>query len=148
MKKKLLLSAAIIVLLAIIGSYAYQYKGTVKIQTAESPEEVVGKFYAYISDGGPTSLAEAYRLLSTKQHEITEDRFKAIVLNYPDDLKVKVIDGNIVENVATVPIEYETSSSFGGVFTIKTEVNLNIDEKTKSWKIDFTNETYNAGEKT
>jgi len=148
MKKKLSLAITVVVLLAIIGSYAYQYKGTVKIQTAESPEEIVKKFYAYINDGGPTSLAEAYRLISTKQHEITEDRFKAIVLNYPNDLKVNVIDGNIVESVATVPIEYETSSSFGGVFTIKTEVNLNIDEKTKSWKIDFTNETYNAREET
>lgn len=148
MKKKLSLGAAAIVLLVIIGSYAYQYKGTLKIQTAESPSEVVKKFYAYIHDGGPTSLAEAYRLLSTKNVEIPEDRFKAIVLNYPKDLKVNVIAGNIVENVATVPIEYETASSFGGVFTVKTEVNLNIDEKTKSWKIDFTNDTYNTGEET
>jgi hypothetical protein len=148
MKKKLSLSITIILLLAVIGGYAYQYKGTVKIQTAESPEEIVEKFYSYVSDGGPTSLAEAYRLLSTKNYKVPEERFKAIVLNYPSDLKVNVIDGNIVENVAIVPIEYETASAFGGVFTVKTEVNLDIDEKTKSWKIDFTGETYDRGEET
>ena len=148
MKKKLSISITIVLLLALIGAYAYQYKGTVKIQTAESPEEIVKKFYSYISDGGPTSLAEAYRLLSAKNHKISEDRFKTIVLNYPSDLKVKVIEGNITENIAIVPIEYETASSFGGVFTVKTEINLDIDEKTKSWKIDFTSETYNTGEET
>jgi hypothetical protein len=148
MKKNISLSITIIVLLAVIGGYAYQYKGTVKIQTAESPEEIVEKFYSYVSDGGPTSLAEAYRLLSTKNYKVPEERFKAIVLNYPSDLKVNVIDGNIVENVAVVPIEYETASAFGGVFTVKTEVNLDIDEKTKSWKIDFTGETYDRGEET
>ncbi len=148
MKKKISLSITIILLLAVIGGYAYQYKGAVKIQTAESPEEIVEKFYSYVSDGGPTSLAEAYRLLSTKHYKVPEERFKAIVLNYPSDLKVNVIDGNIVENVATVPIEYETASAFGGVFTVKTELNLDIDEKTKSWKIDFTGETYNTGEET
>ena len=148
MKKKLSISITIVLLLALIGAYAYQYKGTLKIQTAESPEEIVKKFYSYINDGGPTSLAEAYRLLSTKNYEISEDRFKTIVLNYPSDLKVKVIEGNITENMAIVPIEYETASSFGGVYTVKTEINLDIDEKTKSWKIDFTSETYKTGEKT
>ena len=148
MNKKLSIALTSLLLLALIGGYAYQYKGAVKIQTAESPEEIVKKFYSYVSDGGPTSMAEAYRLLSTKNFELSEDRFKAIVLNYPSDLKVKVIEGNITENIAIVPIEYETASSFGGVYTVKTEINLDIDEKTKSWKIDFTGETYNTGEET
>ncbi|MBE9502712.1 MAG: hypothetical protein IME96_00880 [Proteobacteria bacterium] len=146
MKRKLLIGLAVLVPLVIIGVYAFQYKGMIKIQTAESPEETVTKFYAYISDGGPTSLDEAYKLLSTKHQTISEDRFRSIVLNYPSNFKVTVTDGKIVENIAIVPIEYEIASSFGGSFTGRTEINLDADEKSRDWKIDFTGETYNTGE--
>ena len=148
MTRKLLTGIALFVALIIAGSYAYQYRGTVKIETAETPEEVVTKFYAFINDRGPMSLGEAYKLLSTEFHTVSEDSFKNIVLNYPSDMKVKVSGGKVIDNRAIVPIEYETASAFGGVFTIKTEVNLNIDKKSQSWKIDFTGETYDTGRET
>ena len=146
MKRKLLTGLVVLIPLVIIGLYASQYKGAIKIETAESPEETVEKFYAYINEGGPSSLDEAYKLLSSKHTTISEDRFRSIVLNYPSNLKVTVTDGNIKEDIAIVPIECEMESSFGGSFTVRTEVNLDIDEKSRSWKIDFTGETYNTGE--
>ena len=147
MKKKLLIGVLLLLPLGIFGGYyLYQHKGTFKIQTSESPEEVVRKFYRYISDGGPTSLGEAFKLVSKKHHEISEDNFNSIVLNYPSDLKVTVSNGKVIEDKAIVPIEYTTASSFGGRYTVKTEINLVIDKKTKSWKIDFTGDTYDREE--
>lgn len=146
MKKKLLLGVFVLLSLILLGSYfIYQHKGTYKIQTSESPEEVVKKFYSYISDGGPTSLGEAFRLISTRPQAMSEDSFNSIVLNYPKDLKVKVNSGRLIDNKAIVPIEYTTASAFGGDYTVKTEINLVIDENSKSWKIDFAGDTYDSG---
>ena len=145
MKKKLLIGILVLLPLVILGGYyLYQHKGTYKIQTSEAPEEVVRKFYSYINDGGPTSLGEAFKLVSKKHHNISEDNFNSIVLNYPEDLKVKVVNGKILDDKAIVPIEYTTASSFGGVYTVKTDVNLIVDEKSKSWKIDFAGDTYDS----
>jgi len=145
MKTKSLIGTVLIISIIAIGAVAYQYKGSVKIQTAETPEEVVTKFYAFIGEGGPSSLDEAYRMLSKGENTISEDRFRSIVTNYPTDLRVNVIKGRVLEHQAIVPIEYKTASSFGGDYTIKSDVILNLDVNANSWKIDFTSDTYESG---
>lgn len=110
-------------------------------QPAESPEDVVKKFYAYIQEGGPTTLGEAYKLCSSKYYKLSEDRFKDIVAKYSKDMKVNVIGSKIVKDRAVVKIECKVPSAFGGDFVQESDVNLDLDEKTNSWKIDFTGET-------
>lgn len=144
MKSRLLIAALIIVPLLVIGAIAYQYKGSVRIETAESPEEVVEKFYAFIGEGGPSSLDEAYRLLSSGKYAISEDRFKNIVTNYPKDLRVNVIKGRVKDGQAIVPIESKTASAFGGDYTVMSDIVLNLDKKAKIWRIDFRRDSYNA----
>ena len=110
-------------------------------QPAESPEDVVKKFYAYVQEGGPTTLGEAYKLCSSKYYKLSEDRFKDIVSKYSKDMRVNVIGSKIVKDRAVVKIECKVPSSFGGDFVQESDVNLDLDEKTNSWKIDFTGET-------
>lgn len=107
----------------------------------EKPEEVVKKFYAYIKEGGTTTLGEAFRL--TKKSNLFEDEFKKIVSDYPKEMEVKVLGSKIDEekNIATVAIEYKTPSSFGGFMVANTDINLVVDPETNSWKIDFTGDT-------
>jgi hypothetical protein len=141
MRKKVLFGLIILIPMLLVGGYAYQYKGSFKIKTAESPDEVVKKFYAYVGEGGSSSLSEAYKLISTKHFTLTEDKFKGVVLNYPDDMKVDIIGSRVENDRAIVAIECKIPSTFGGDFVNKTEINLDLDEKSRSWKIDFTGET-------
>lgn len=147
MRNKIIAGLLTFLVIAILGSYLYQYRGTVKIRTSEPPDEVVRKFYAYIGEGGSSSLSEAFKLISTKHYTLTEDKFKGIVLNYPSGMSVKVIGNKVLDDRAVVTIEYKVASAFGGDFTATTDINLDLDEKAKSWKIDFTGETY-EGQKT
>ena len=142
MKKKALIMTWVLslVTLVLVGVYAYKYSGAIKVNTSESPEEVVKKFYNYIAEGGTTSLSEAYKHISFKRTKLTEDRFKGIVLNYPRDMKVKVLSAKILKDQAFVNIEYKTASAFGGDIIVNTDVCLDLDEKSRSWKIDFTSE--------
>ncbi len=140
-KKNLLAVSILTVIFIIIGVYAYQYSGSVKIKTSESPEEVVKKFYSYIAEGGSSSISEAYRQVSSKRFTLTEDKFKGIVLNYPKNMVVKIIGSKVVKDRAVVTIEYKCPSAFGGEVCVTTDVNLDLDEKSKSWKIDFTGES-------
>ncbi len=116
--------------------------GKDEITPEESPEEVVKKFYAYIKEGGNTTLGEAYKLISKKHYVLDEDIFKNLVSKYPKDMEVKIIGSSIMKDKAVVTIEYRTASSFGGYFTTQTDINLELDEESMSWKIDFTGETY------
>lgn len=140
-KKNLLAAGTLSVLLIIIGVYAYQYSGSVKIKTSESPEEVVKKFYSYIAEGGSSSISEAYRHVSSKRFTLTEDKFKGIVLNYPKNMVVKIIGSKVIKDRAVVTIEYKCTSAFGGEICVTTDINLDLDEKSRSWKIDFTGES-------
>lgn len=140
-KKKLFAVGTLSVILIIIGIYAYQYSGSVKIKTSESPEEVVKKFYSYIAEGGSSSISEAYRHVSSKRFTLTEDKFKGIVLNYPKNMVVKIIGSKVVKDRAVVTIEYKCTSAFGGEVCVTTDINLDLDEKSRSWKIDFTGES-------
>jgi len=110
-------------------------------QPAEAPEDVVKKFYAYIKEGGPTTLGEAYKLCSTKHYEQPEDRFRDTVSKFSKDMKVNVLGSKIMKDKAVVKIECKVPSSFGGDFVQESDINLDLDEKTNSWKIDFTGET-------
>ena len=139
-KKNILVLALSLFLIAIIGTFAYQYSGSVKIKTSETPEEVVKKFYSYIAEGGSSSISEAYKHISSKHVTLTEDKFKGIVLNYPKDMTVKIISSKVLKDRAVVTIEYKCTSAFGGDVCVKTDINLDLDEKSRSWKIDFTGE--------
>lgn len=149
MRRKIIAGLITVLVFALLGSYLYQHKGSYKIKTSESPEDVVKKFYAYIGEGGSSSLAEAYKMISTKHFTLTEDKFKGIVLNYPKGMAVKIVGSKISDERAVVSIEYKIASAFGGEFTSTTDINLDLDLNSKSWKIDFTGETYSTeGQKT
>ncbi|MBI5874476.1 MAG: hypothetical protein HZB81_01270, partial [Deltaproteobacteria bacterium] len=92
-----------------------------------------------------TTLGEAYKLCSKKHYEVPEDRFRDIVSKYSKDMKVNVIDSKITKGKAVVKIECKVPSSFGGDFVQESDVRLDLDEKTNSWKIDFTGETQESG---
>ncbi len=113
------------------------------IKGKEKPEEVVKKFYSYIAEGGPTTLKEAYKLVSTKNYKLNEEQFKGITSQYSKDMKVNIVSSDVKKNLAIVNIEYSVPSAFGGNFTTQTEIHLNLDEAANAWKIDFTGETYN-----
>lgn len=114
------------------------------IKGKEKPEEVVKKFYSYIAEGGPTTLKEAYKLVSAKHYKMNEEQFKGITSQYSKDLKVNIVSSDIKKNIAIVNIEYSVPSAFGGDFKTQTEIHLDLDEATNTWKIDFTGETYNT----
>lgn len=115
-----------------------------EVKPAESPEEVVKKFYSYIKEGGPTTLNEAYRLCDLRPGTLDESRFKETVTRYPKDLEVKILGTAIDDkkNIAVVSIECRTASSFGGYLTTTTDLNLSLDKEAKAWKIDFVGDTY------
>lgn len=113
------------------------------IKTKEKPEEVVKKFYSYIAEGGPTTLKEAYKLVSAKHYKLNEEQFKGITSQYSKDMKVNIVSSDIKRDIAIVNIEYSVPSAFGGNFTTQTELHLDLDEASNAWKIDFTGETYN-----
>jgi len=106
----------------------------------EGPGDVVKRFYAYIREGGSTTLSEAYRLVSPKC-KLSEDRFRGMVSMYPKDMRVDVIGSSINKDKAVVTIEYRTASAFGGDYVARTEINLDLDKTTQAWKIDLTGET-------
>lgn len=106
----------------------------------EGPEDVVKRFYAYIHEGGSTTLSEAYRLVSPRC-KLSEDRFRSIVSMYPEDMKVDVIKSTIDMDKAVVTIEYRTASLFGGDYAARTDINLDLDKATRTWRIDLTGET-------
>ena len=106
----------------------------------ESPESVIKRFYAYIKEGGPTAIAEAYKLVD-ERCKLSKERFEAIVRKYPPDLEVNVVGSTIKDDHADVNIEYQMASMFGGTYTVKTAIPLRFDRKSNSWKVDFTGET-------
>ncbi len=112
----------------------------VSSKAVESPESVIKRFYAYIKEGGPTAIGEAYKLVD-ERCRLSKERFESIVKNYPPDLNVNVVGSNIKDDHADVSIEYQMASMFGGTYTVKTAIPLRFDKKTNSWKVDFTGET-------
>lgn len=54
---------------------------------------------------------------------------------------VKIVGSKVVKDRAVVTIEYKCTSAFGGEVCVTTDINLDLDEKSRSWKIDFTGES-------
>ncbi len=136
--------ANILIIIAFVftGCTANGNSATVKVK--EKPEDVVKKFYSYIAEGGPTTLKEAYKLVSVKRYKLNEEQFKGITAQYSKDMKVNIVSSDIKKNIAIVNIEYSVPSAFGGDFKTQTEIHLDLDEASNTWKIDFTGETYNT----
>lgn len=136
---KRLVYLSIIVLL--IGCSSSQQK-----LPEETPEKVVEKFFKLLGEGGPSSLAEARKMVSDRYYLPTEENFKRWVDQYPSSTEIKNLQSKIIkdkrdEKIAQVTLEYSVPSDFGGNYTAKSSVNLILDNKSNSWKIDFTAET-------
>ena len=138
MLKKL---ALLIIVVLLIGCSSSQQK-----LPEETPEKVVEKFFKLLGEGRPSSLAEARKMVSDKYYLPTEDNFKRWVDQYPSSTEIKNLQSKIVkdkrdEKIVQVTLEYSVPSDFGGTYTAKSSVNLILDNKSNSWKIDFTAET-------
>ncbi|MHA1165993.1 MAG: hypothetical protein ACTSP0_10505 [Alphaproteobacteria bacterium] len=116
-----------------------------KLLPAESAEAVVEKFYEYVSTakirGGSLLINEAYKLTSGGQTRTDRALFLGIVNRYPPGFKVETLESRIAERHAVVTIEYQLPSSFGSAYAMRTDIHLNVDEETNSWKLDFRGDT-------
>lgn len=110
----------------------------------EGADVVVERFYEYISEakikGGTTPLREAYKLISSDKSRLSKAKFMEIVGKYPAGFKADIIGSEINGTMAKVSIAYKMPSAFDA-YTVNTDVLLNLDKATNSWKIDFTGET-------
>ena len=106
----------------------------------QGPEDVVIRFYALVSEAGPTSVGEAYKLVA-KESNISEPRFREVVKKYPPGLKVEVTKSVITGERAVVDIEYKVESFFDDEYTVHTSLPLTIDREASAWRVDFTGET-------
>ena len=129
-----------LILLAFVGSTIFV--GCEKEPPAEPPEAVVKSFYRNIAEGGPTALDEAYKLIH-EGSRVSKSRFVQVVKKYPEGFYFNVIGSETNGEKALVDIEYRMSSLFGGEYKIKNGVALLLDEKTNTWKVDFTGESHN-----
>ena len=112
----------------------------------EGPESVTKRFYDMITaakiEGGTTSASEAYKLVDVKISNLGVNQFLEIIKGYPPEFKVEVGKAEIKGTQALVDISYKMPSSFGGDYTVKQVVPLNIDSATNTWLIDFTGDTH------
>lgn len=112
----------------------------------DGPETVAKRFYELISaakmEGGTTTASEAYKLVDTKTSNLSVNQFLEIIKRYPEKFAVDVGKVEIKGTQALVSISYKLPSSFGGEYTVKEVVPLNIDPVTNTWKIDFTGDSY------
>ncbi|TXT22901.1 MAG: hypothetical protein FD134_2358 [Gallionellaceae bacterium] len=112
----------------------------------EGPEAVTKRFYELISaskiEGGSTPASEAYKLINSETANLNVNQFLEIIKNYPPGFKVEIGKTEVKGNQALVVISYKMPSSFGGEYAVNQVVPLNIDPATKTWKIDFTGDTY------
>lgn len=111
----------------------------------EKAGAVVKKFYEHIVQarlrGGTLLVREAYKLIDNQRSKLSENKFAAIIEKYPSGFVVSVIKTEIIERHANVTVEYKVPSMFGGGYTVRNLIPLNVDEATNSWRIDFTGET-------
>lgn len=108
---------------------------------AETPEQVVQKFYMYLAEGGMKTTEEAYKLISTKHSVLPEGRFKEIIKQYPPGMKVKIKSSKIENDKAVVILDCDIPSKFGACIT-ESQMNLEIDPKVNAWRIDFSGDTF------
>lgn len=93
---------------------------------------------------------EALKMVSTKYSEVSPDNFRKWTENYTNDTVFKVKETAISkepnskgDTVASVMIEVQNPSKFGGTFATTSQINLILDEKRNEWKIDFMADTIN-----
>jgi len=110
---------------------------------AEEAGAVVERFYDYISEakikGGSTPLREAYKLISSEKSRLSQARFIEIAGKYPSGFKADITNTEVNGAKAKVTIAYKMPSAFDA-YTVTTDVHLNLDTATNTWKIDFTGE--------
>ena len=112
------------------------------------PDKVVVKFFELLGEGGKLTNREALHMVSDRNSGISQDNFRRWTENYSKETKLTIIKTTLPEKrssngdwIAQVELEVNTPSLFGGFFTTSSKINLILDEKTNSWKIDFLAET-------
>jgi hypothetical protein len=143
---KILFAGSLTVFLLVGASFAAINFG----QLENSPPEetavsVVEQFYEYISEakirGGSLLINEAYKLTNGAQSPTDRALFLGIINRYPPGFKVEILDSRVRGGHAIVTIEYQMPSSFGSIYTVRTDVHLNVDQETNTWKLDFRGDT-------
>jgi len=143
---KALFGGVFAVLLLVGVSFAAINLGTEEMPLPEeTPVSVVENFYEYISEakirGGNLLINEAYKLTSGAQTRTDRALFLGVVNRYPSGFKADIVDSTISGRHAVVTIDYRMPSNFGGVYNIRTQVHLNVDEESNTWKLDFRGDT-------
>jgi hypothetical protein len=118
-------------------------QSTGNVLPVEGAGVVVERFYDYISEakikGGATPLREAYKLISSKKSRLSQAKFIEIASKYPSGFRADITNAEINGAQARVTIAYKMPSAFGA-YTVTTDIPLNLDTATNTWKIDFTGE--------
>ena len=118
-------------------------QSTGSVIPAQEADVVVERFYDYISEakitGGTTPLREAYKLISSDKSRLSQAKFIEIASKYPPGFRADITKTEINGVQAKVTIAYKMPSAFSD-YTVTTDIPLNLDEATNSWKIDFTGE--------
>lgn len=91
---------------------------------------------------------EALKLVSTKYSEVSPDNFRKWTESYTKGMTFKTKETIMPKEpnskgdmVATVKLEVQSPSVFGGTFSSTSQINLILDEKKNEWKIDFMADT-------
>lgn len=125
-------------------------KGAPSKPPATPPDQVVTKFFELLAEGGKLTNLEALKMVSAKYSQVSPDDFRRWTENYKNDTSFKARDTIIPKErnakgdlVATVMLDVQNPSTFGGTFTTTSKINLILDEKSNEWKIDFMADTIN-----
>lgn len=140
-RRSQLLLNALIGVISILLFACGPAKEASKPQPAETPEQVVAKFYQYIGEGGLKTTEEAYKMVSTVHSTLHEGRFKEVIKRYPPGMKVTIKGTSIDKDRAKVSIECSMPSAFGAYLT-QSDIHLDLDPKLNAWRIDFSGDTY------
>ncbi len=115
---------------------------------AETPQQVVEKFFSYLQSGGKRTLEEAHKLTNSSSQSVQSDSFRRWTEMYDPDTEITVLKSRILEQpskagekVAEVTIGFKVPSAFGGFMDSTSLMHLTLDRETNSWKIDFLAET-------
>ena len=134
------MTGALLILVIVIITGCEQSTGS--ILPEQGADVVVERFYDYISEakitGGTTPLREAYKLISSNSR-LSQAKFIEIASKYPPGFKADITKTETNGVQAKVTIAYKMPSAFSD-YTVTTDVPLNLDKATNSWKIDFTGE--------
>lgn len=145
-RHKLGVTTAMLILACITLTACEQSTGSV--QPVRGADVVVGQFYEYISEakikGGTTPLREAYKLIDSNKSRLSQAKFMEITGKYPPGFRAEITGTKINGTQAIVTIAYEMPSAFSA-YTVTTDIPLNLDKATNTWKIDFTGESDGQG---